>query len=254
MEYTVQKLARLAGVSARTLRFYDEIGLLKPARISASGYRVYGGREVDALQQILFYRELGLELSAIGEVLGSPAFDRIAALRAHLAALEEKRAQVDRLIDTVKKTIESQEGGNPMQDKEKFEGFKQELVAENERKYGKEVREKYGNDTVDRSNTKMMNMTKEQYDAMQALAADILAKLAKAVTGGAAPDGEAGREVALLHKGWLAHTWPEYNKDAHKGLAQMYVDDARFTAYYDTEVPGCAAFLRDAVCAWADKL
>ncbi len=254
MEYTVQKLAKLAGISPRTIRFYDEIGLLKPARVSASGYRIYGGQEVDVLQQILFYREMGLELSAIGQVIKAPAFDRMAALKAHLAALEDQKARVDRLIHTVRQTIESEEGGKKMKDKEKFEGFKRELIQENERKYGEEIREKYGADTVARSNAKMMNMTKEAYDTMQALSAQVLEKLRDAVKAGLAPHGDTGKEIALLHKQWLTFTWPEYKKEAHLGLAQMYLDDARFTAYYDKEVPGCAQFLRDAVHAWEKAL
>lgn len=254
MEYTVQKLAKLAGVSARTLRFYDEIGLLRPARISASGYRIYGEKEVDALQQILFYRALGLELGMIAALTQAPDFDRLAALRSHLTALEGKRAQLDRLINTVAKTIAKEEGSVTMTDQEKFEGLKQALIDENERQYGEEIREKYGAETVEASNKKMKNMSKAQFDAMQQTAQEILDKLAQAVQAGLAPDSEAGKEIALLHKRWLGSTWPAYSKEAHLGLAQMYLEDARFTAYYDGDLPGRAQFLHDAVHAWADAL
>ena len=91
MEYTVQKLSRLAGVSSRTLRYYDEIGILKPARINSSGYRIYGQMEVDRLQQILFYKELGVNLKDIKEIINLPTFDGIAALRQHRQKLLEKR-------------------------------------------------------------------------------------------------------------------------------------------------------------------
>jgi len=90
MEYTVQKLAELSGVTARTLRYYDEIGILKPARINSSGYRVYGSREVDRLQQILFYRELGMNLEEIKRILFSPCFDEIQALKQHHRKLLER--------------------------------------------------------------------------------------------------------------------------------------------------------------------
>lgn len=254
MEYTVQKLARLAGVSARTLRFYDEIGLLKPARISSSGYRIYGEAEVDTLQQILFFRALGLELGTIAGVMGDPSFNRLNALRSHRDALEAKRQQLSSLIENVNRTIEKEEGKTTMTDKEKFEGFKQQLVDENERKYGSEIREKYGDNVVNESNAKMREMSKEQYDAMQAATVAILEKLAGAVRAGADAQGDAGKEIARMHKDWLGYSWASYSAEAHKGLAQMYLDDARFTAYYDKEVPGCAAFLRDAVHAWADRL
>lgn len=98
MEYTVQKLGQIAGISTRTLRYYDEIGLLKPARINSSGYRIYGQAEVDRLQQILFYRELSLSLENIKEILNAPSFDGAAALREHREKLLDKKQQLDQLI------------------------------------------------------------------------------------------------------------------------------------------------------------
>ncbi|HBI55703.1 MAG TPA: MerR family transcriptional regulator [Firmicutes bacterium] len=254
MEYTIQKLARMAGVSTRTLRYYDEMGLLAPARLSSSGYRIYGAKEVDTLQQILFFRELGLELSAIGRMIHDPSFSRLEAFEGHLRMLEEERARLDLLIRNVQRTIQEEKGDCPMKDAEKFEGLKRRLVAENEEQYGQEIREKYGNDAVDQSNAKMMNLSQEDYDAMQETAARILADLQAAVQAGLDPASEAGRELAARHKEWLHYTWPRYSAEAHKGLVQMYLDDPRFTAYYDKEVPGCARFLRDAVHAWADRL
>ncbi len=250
MEYTVQKLARLAGVSPRTLRFYDQSGLLRPARINSSGYRIYGPAEVSRLQQILCYRELGMGLEEIGKTLTSKDFDELTALAAHLRALEERQAQTARLIETVKKTIEEKKGGAPMTDKEKFEGFKAKLIEENEAKYGKEVREKYGEDTVNASNARMMNLSQEEYDRMQALAGEIGTRLEAAVKNGEDPAGEVGKEIAELHKKWLGYTWGQYSPEAHRGLGDMYVADERFTAYYDKNQPGCAAFLRDAIHAW----
>lgn len=254
MEYTVQKLARLAGVSARTLRFYDEIGLLKPARISPSGYRIYGEREVDTLQQILFFRALGLELSAILSILQDERYDRLATLKSHLQALQAKKAQIDLLIESVAKTIAAEEGSYTMTDKEKFEAFKKRLVDENEQKYGQEIREKYGEKTVDESNARMMGLSQGEYEAMQQTAKDIQSGLEAAVKAGDSPEGDAGRDVAALHKRWLSYSWPSYAKEAHLGLVQMYLDDERFTAYYDTNTPGCARFLRDAVTHWIDSL
>ncbi|HBP63596.1 MAG TPA: MerR family transcriptional regulator, partial [Desulfosporosinus sp.] len=110
MEYVVRKLAQMAGVSSRTLRYYDEIGLLKPARINTSGYRIYGETEVDRLQQILFYRELGVSLDSIRDIVTSPSFDGAQALREHHEKLLEKREQLDRLISNVERTIEVSEG------------------------------------------------------------------------------------------------------------------------------------------------
>ncbi|WP_178022496.1 MerR family transcriptional regulator [uncultured Paenibacillus sp.] len=246
MEYTIQKLGNLAGISTRTLRYYDEIGLLKPARTSSSGYRIYGQREVDLLQQILFYRELGLSLEDIRSIVADPGFDGARALREHLNQLLDKRKQLDALIANVEKTMASQEGRITMSDREKFEGFKRQLIDENEQKYGQEIREKYGEATVEKSNRKLMNMTEEEYEKVTQLANEVIATLAEAFKTGD-PAGELAQKAADLHKQWLTFYWSEYSKEAHAGLAQMYVDDERFKAYYDKEQPGTAEFLRDAV-------
>lgn len=247
MEYTIQKLAHLAGISTRTLRYYDQIGLLSPARTNEAGYRIYGTKEVDVLQQILFYKEMGLELTQIKEAIQDAEFDSLAAFRSHLEKLIEKRRQIDLLIENVKKTIEKEEGKNKMSDQEKFEGFKKELVEKNEREYGKEVREKYGDEVVDQSNAKMMGLTEEQYTHMQELGEKINLLLEEAVKNHEYVEDEIGEQVALLHKEWLSYTWPTYSTQAHRGLVQMYVLDERFKAYYDKNVEGCAEFLKQAV-------
>jgi DNA-binding transcriptional MerR regulator len=246
MEYTVQKLARIAGISARTLRYYDEIGILKPARINSSGYRIYGQSEVDRLQQILFYRELGVSLGSIKDIITAPSFDGAQALREHHEQLLEKRAQLDLLITNVEKTIALGEGRIKMMDKEKFEGFKQKLVADNEARYGKEIREKYGDETVNKSYQKVKGMSQEQYDEVTKLAAEVMETLHAAFKTGD-PAGELAQKAADLHRQWLCNYWDSYTKEAHAGVAQMYVDDPRFTAYYDQSQPGTAEFLRNAV-------
>ena len=250
MEYSIDKLAKLAGVSSRTLRYYDEISLLKPLRTNSSGYRIYGSNEVSRLQQILFFRELGVALDQVKAVLDSPDIDYTALLEQHLRQLLTKRAELDTLIGTVTKTIQNERGLIEMADKEKFEGFKKKLIEDNESSYGKEVREKYGDKAVEESNAKTMNLSREEYDAMQALGEEILSNLASAVSESADPSGELGLKIAELHKKWLGHTWAAYNPEAHKGLVQMYIDDPRFTSFYDDKVPGCAQFLRDAVHAF----
>ncbi len=246
MEYTVQKLGKLADVSTRTLRYYDEIGILKPARINSSGYRIYGEKQVDRLQQILFYRELGVSLDSIKEIVTATSFNGANALIQHREKLLEKRNQLDTLIANVDKTIALTGGKIKMSNKEKFEGFKKNMIVDNEKKYGREIREKYGEETIEKSNEKVMNMTEQQYDEVTKLANQITITLAEAFKNGD-PASVIAQEVADLHKRWLSYYWSGYTKEAHAGLAQMYVDDERFTAYYDKEQPGSAAFLRDAV-------
>ncbi|SEU12124.1 DNA-binding transcriptional regulator, MerR family [Lacrimispora sphenoides] len=249
MEYTINKLAKLAGVSTRTLRYYDELGLLSPARVSSNGYRIYGQKEIDRLQQILFYRELGVSLEEIRNILASKDFDGLSALESHLTALLARREQLNLLVANVEKTIKTMKGEMIMSDQEKFEGFLQKLVDHNEHQYGEEARAKYGDERVNRSNAKVLNMSKEQFTELERLTEDLNETLKAAFEQGD-PASELAQKACKLHKRWLCFYWDDYSKEAHKGVTQMYVDDPRFTAYYDKISPGCAAFLRDAVAIY----
>lgn len=251
MEYTIQRLAEIAGVSTRTLRYYDELGILKPARINSSGYRIYGQYEVNLMQQILFYRELGLQLNQIKDIITDPSFDFSRALKEHRERLLDKRSQLDLLIENVEKTIAQSEGRITMTDSEKFEGFKQKALKENEDQYGNEIREKYGEETINKFNETFKNMPKEKYEKSVRIESEFKEILREAMKTGD-PAGESGQKAADLHKQWLTFYWPTYSKEAHAGVAQMYVDDERFTAYYDQEQPGIAQFLRDAVAIYTD--
>jgi DNA-binding transcriptional MerR regulator len=249
MEYTIARLGKLAGISTRTLRYYHEIGLLTPKRTNSSGYRIYGAAELDKLQQILFYRALDMPLENIKALVNAPNFDPRAALRAHHTRLLQRRAHLDALIATVEKTIDASQRRIIMSDKEKFECFKQDLIDKNEAQFGREARERYGDSAVDQSNAKLKNMTQSQHDEVTALAQTILDKLGRAVLAGD-PCGPLAQELADLHRQWLCFYWPSYTKQAHAGVAQMYVDDPRFSAYYDQHAPGGAQFLRDAILAY----
>lgn len=248
MEYTVSKLAKISGVSARTLRYYDQIGLLEPKRIDSNGYRIYGEAEVNLLQQILFYRELEMSLKEIKDIVHSKTFDEEEALFDHLAHLKQKRERLDELIETVEKSIRENKGEIKMSDQEKFDAFKKDTVQRNEEQYGKEIREKYGEEVVNQSNKKILGMTKEQYDTFEASTKELNEKLAKATELGD-PASELGQEVAKLHQNWLKQTWPEghYNKEAHYNLSFLYVEDERFKVYYEEVAPGSAEFLNEAL-------
>ena len=248
MEYTVSQLARISGVSSRTLRYYDEIELLKPQKINSSGYRIYGQAQVNTLQQILFYRELDIGLDEIKEILSVPDFDLEKALEEHLIHLQQRKRRIDLLIGNVNKTISSLKGENMMDDKEKFQGFKKNLVDENEGKYGDEVRQKYGNEAVDDSNAKLMGMTKEQWIKQETLSKEINEALKHAVEIGD-PAGEVAQKACDLHRQWICMFWKDgmYSKEAHKSLGEMYVADERFKAYYDEIEDGAAELLSEAL-------
>lgn len=248
MEYTVQKLAKLAGVTTRTLRYYDEIELLKPARVNSSGYRIYGGREVDRLQQILFYRALDVSLDEIKAILDSENFNALDALVSHRDRLLEKKIQLEQLIENVNQSIAFSEGSRQMSDSEKFKGFKEALIEDNDQKYGDEIRKKYGDKVVADSNHKVLNMSEEDYAKVTALNEAFTKALDEAFELGDA-SSEIAQEAADLHRQWLCYFWPQgtYTKEAHYGLAQMYVEDERFKAHYDQNGEGRAEFLREII-------
>ena len=221
IEYSIQELSRLSGVTTRTLRWYDQIGLLKPSRVAESGYRYYGKAEVDRLQDILYYRALGVELARIKD-----------------------------LIQSVKDTIGAEERNEIMNDEQKFEAFKQRAVAHSEEVYGAEIRAKYGDQEVDEANAAVINLTQKKYQEWTDLGQEIQERLEAAVQAGLSPESEAGKEITALHCQWLTITGNRYDPARHRGIAELYVMDQRFTGYYDKQVPGCARFLRDAVVHW----
>lgn len=254
MEYNISQLSKLSGVSARTLRYYDEINLLHPLRTNEAGYRFYGDKEVNLLQQILFYRERGLSLEKIRFILYDENFDMLKALNEHLTELENRRERLSKLIDTVKDTIASVKGEFIMCDSEKFEAFKKDVVDQYEKLYGEEAREKYGDSEVDMAVNKVLSLSKEDYEKFQTLGKKVMEALKAAVISKASPESETGRSVASLHKEWLGYSWKDYTEQKHKGVVSLYVQDERFKKYYDREQDGCADFLLAAVDFWAEKL
>jgi MerR family transcriptional regulator, thiopeptide resistance regulator len=248
--YKTSELAALSGVSVRTLHYYDEIGLLCPVR-SENNYRFYSTKEVDRLQQILLYREIGMELLSIKSILDEPGFNATRALENHLYALQTQKARIDRLIAGVEKTIASKIRRTHMNDSEKFESFKKNLVDKNEHTFGKEARRLYGNDKIDKSNAKVMGMNEKTWQEAEDLATSITEALLEGIKLGN-PASEAAQRACDIHRKWLCLYWEKdaYNKEAHKALGEMYVSDERFKAYYDKIAPNAAEFLRDALAIY----
>ncbi|MDP4153587.1 MAG: MerR family transcriptional regulator [Bacillota bacterium] len=244
MDYTISELSKLAGVSTRTLRYYDEIGLLKPSGVRPSGYRIYGQREVELLQQILLYRELEMPLSDIKDIIADSDFDFRRALLSHQSELKARKRHIDALLYNVEKTLKDLEGERKMSNKERFNEFAEKAIKENEEKYGKEIREKYGDDVVDASNERLRKMTGDEWKASEKLGVDVNSALAGAMDTGD-PASKEAQDAIKLHREWLSH-FGDYSDEAYLGLTQMYVNDPRFTAYYDAVRPGLAVFLRGA--------
>ncbi len=246
MKYSISQLSKLAGVSSRTLRYYEEIGLLLPREKGENGYRYYSSQQVDKLQHIMFYRSFDMELEDIKNILDSDEFDPVAALESHLIKLENQKAKINRLIDNVNKTILSLKGETTMSDKEKFAAFKQNIVDKNEEKYGAEARRKYGDKAVDDTNKKILDMSLDNWNSLEELN-ELLNKTLKIAVEKGDPASETAQKACALHKEWLGYYWNFYNKEAHLNLCLMYTQDERFKEYYEKIAPGCAGFLYEAM-------
>ena len=231
--YSIKELAEMAGVSTRTLRYYDEVGLFVPKR-SDNGYRVYDAGDVRALQYIMLLRKCRVPLSDIANVLHEPGFDIGRMLSRHLDDLRQQRSDLEETISMVKRAVEGLEAFEAMDDKQRFEQLKRNSVDRFEEEYGEETRKRYGDGAIDAANERMLNMSKEAWDAKEELEQRIKDNLVKAMeTGDSA--SPLSRMIAEMHAQWIRVHWGEdaYSPEAHKELAKSYLMDPRFIAYYD---------------------
>ncbi|RLL42014.1 MerR family transcriptional regulator [Oceanobacillus piezotolerans] len=241
----IKEVADLVGISVRTLHHYDEIGLLHPSDTTEAGYRIYSDKELDRLQQILFFRELGFPLKKIKEIIDSPSFNQNEALELHRKMLIEKRDRLTRMIRTVEKTIQHHKGEIVMSKKEQFEGFD---FSQNP--YEQEARERWGNEAVDKSKDKMGRMSKQQLTDFQEEFNDIYRKLAE-VRHESAHSNIAQERIELWYN--ALNKIGDYSLEAFQGLGQMYVEDERFTRNIDKFGEGLSVFMRDAMRIYAER-
>ncbi|MBA3814800.1 MAG: MerR family transcriptional regulator, partial [Alphaproteobacteria bacterium] len=229
MAYTVKKLAKLSGVSARTLHWYDEIGLLKPAYYGANGYRYYEEEQLLLLQQILFFRELGFKLNDIQEMLTSNNFDKVRALHAHRHTLEESMGRTQELIHTINKTISHLKGEQTMEDKELYTGFGMEKQKEYEQflvKYHGTVAE----DLIHESKRRTIDWDKRDWDDVKQEGNKIYKALELCMDEGLTPRSDEVQ--AIIHKHYqMIERFYDVSKDVYMGLAQLYCEHPDFKKY-----------------------
>lgn len=230
MKYTIKKLAEIAGVSKRTLRYYDQIDLLKPNELNKSNYRIYNEKNVNQLQQILFYRALGFPLSKIKQIMNDPNFSRLEALKSQREMLIEQQSEINKLLTNINQTIKDYKGEVKMADSEKFEVFKKKQLETNELDYGEELREKYKKSTIEQVNEKYSQLDKNDFKNMKEIENNLIVNLLKLRKN---PNSILEEKIYREHRQWLEYTWPNYTKEAHRGLVDMYLSDARFAKYYD---------------------
>jgi MerR family transcriptional regulator, thiopeptide resistance regulator len=244
----ISEVARIAGVSSRTLRHYDEVGLLRPAATRADGRRMYGREELLRLQRILLMRGLGLGLERIRDVLDDDA-DEVAALGEHLAALEQERGRLDDVIATVRRTLDHLTKGTIVSTEDVFAGLPG-YDMDQQKKHEQEARERWGDDAVDASKQRTASLSREGASEVMADHEHIARDLAALHQQGVAASDERVQVIVARHHAWVSTFWVP-DAEAYQGLGQMYVDDERFRATYDAFGEGTAAYLRDAIQVYA---
>ena len=249
MSFSVGRVAELAGVSVRALHHYDEIGLLRPSERSPAGYRLYHAGDLERLQQILLYRELGFSLEETAAVL-DPDSDSLVHLRRQHRLLTERIERLRRMRTAVEYEMEVRQVGISMTPEERFEVFG-DFCPED---YEAEVEERWGGtDAYVESQRRVASYTKEDWLVVKAEAQGINRRLATLMQSGAAAASEEAMDAAEEHRRHITRWFYECSSEMHVGLGEMYVADPRFKASYEEISPGLAEYLRDAMKANAER-
>ena len=246
--YTVSQLAKMAGVSVRTLHHYDQIGLLEPSARTEAGYRLYGEPELLRLQQILLFKELDMPLDEVRLILDDPGFDQVAALERHQQLLHRRMERLTRLLKTIARTIDRlTEDDMTLTDQELYEG----LTTEQIERYKREAREMYDPALVEESERRVKKMSRAEWKAVGAEGEAITTALA-ALTDREPGDAEVQKLIAR-HHAWIEHFYP-CSAEVYRGLGQGYVEHPEFRAFYEKYRPGLADFISAAMNHYTDQV
>ena len=248
--YTVGRVADLSGVTIRTLHHYDEVGLLSLGGRSAAGYRIYEDRDLERLQRILFYRELGFTLDEISTIVDDPRTDTLGHLRRQRGLLNERIERLSAMVDAIDYEMEARTMDIPLTPEERLEVFgefrPEDYAEEAEQRWG-------GTEAYKESQRRVSSYTKEDWQRLKTEEEEIRARLTAALDAGLAPDSEEAMAAAEAHREHISRWFYVCGYEIHRGLTEMYVSDERFRSNYDTQTPGLAAFIRDAARANAGR-
>ncbi|MFF3288942.1 MerR family transcriptional regulator [Streptomyces sp. NPDC003023] len=246
MSYSVGQVAGFAGVTVRTLHHYDEIGLLRPSGRSGSGHRRYDDADLDRLQQILFYRELGFRLEEVAALLDDPDLDPRAHLRRQHQLLSARITRLQEMAAAVERAMEAKKMGINLTPEEKFEVFgdfdPDDYAQETEQRWG-------GTDAYKESQRRTASYTKEDWLRINREAEEITRRFVALMEAGAEPESEAAMDAAEDHRLWISRNHYDCTYEIHTCLAEMYVTDERFTRNIDRAGAGLAAYQREAILA-----
>ncbi|MEZ0064258.1 DNA-binding transcriptional MerR regulator [Streptacidiphilus sp. MAP12-20] len=249
MSYSVGQVSRFAKVTVRTLHHYDEIKLLSPSGRTPSGYRRYDDADLDRLQQILFYRELGFSLDDIASILDDSDVSPSEHLRRQHGLLTERIERLQEMAASVEHALEARKMGIQLTPEEKFEVFGEDYVE-----YEDEAQERWGEtDAWKQSRGRVSKYTKADWVEIKAAADDLDRRIGEAIRAGVAADSEQAMQIAEDHRLHIGRYFYDCSYAMHRCLGEMYMADPRFTEYYEKIVPGGAAWFREAVVTNADR-
>ena len=249
--YSVGKVAALSGVTIRTLHHYDEIGLLCPSGRTEAGYRIYEDSDLQRLQQILFYRELGFTLKEISTIVEDPATDAIGHLKRQRKLLTHSIERLAAMVDSIDYEMEARTMDIPLTPQERFEVFGEFRPEE----YAEEAHQRWGEtESYKDSQRRVSSYNKEDWQRLKAEEQEVRARLEAAFRGGLAPFSEEAMAAAEAHRKLISRWFYDCTYEIHRALTEMYVSDERFRSHYDTQTPGLASFIREAAHANADRV
>jgi DNA-binding transcriptional MerR regulator len=250
VDYSVGQVARYASITVRTLHHYHQIGLVSPSCRTSSGYRRYADEDLQRLHQVLFYRELGFPLEEIATILDEPGVDPASHLRRQHELLTRRIGRLQAMVAAVELAMEAQQMGISLSPEERFEVFGDDDPAQ----YAEEAEQRWGDTPAyQQSQRRTSSYTKEDWLRIRAAAEDLDRRFVAALTGGAAPDSATAMDLAEEHRLAINDTYYECPYPMHRGLADMYLADPRFTQRYEDLAPGMAQYVHDAVHANADR-
>lgn len=250
MSFSVGQVAGFAGVTVRTLHHYDDIGLLVPSERSHAGHRRYSDADLDRLQQILFYRELGFPLDEVAALLDDPATDPRAHLRRQHELLTARIEKLQKMAAAVEQAMEARKMGINLTPEERFEVF----GDKDPEQYAEEAEQRWGGtEAYAESQRRVATYTKEDWKRLQAEANDWAERYSALMAEDEPPTGERAMDMAEEHRQHICGWYYDCPYEMHRCLGDMYVSDERFKAFYDSMRPGLAEHLKDAIHANADR-
>ncbi|TYS09955.1 MerR family transcriptional regulator [Bacillus subtilis] len=250
MKYQVKQVADIADVSIRTLHHYDDIQLLNPSTVTDAGYRLYSDSDLERLQQILFFKEIGFRLDDIKKLLDHPNFDRKEALQSQKDMLMKKKQRMEEMIQTIDRTIQSIEGGEQMNKRDLFAGLSMKDIGEHQQTYADEVRKLYGKEIAEETEKRTSAYSADDWRTVMAEFDSIYRRIAARMEHG---PGDAEVQAAVgAFRDHICHYHYDCTLDIFRGLGEVYITDERFTDSINQYGDGLAAFLREAMIIYCD--